>query len=407
MNYDPASRIQDHLVFGEFGGVNPSIEDSSTFTFLSADRMKEIFEHEVEGCYLYSRHHNPSHHHLAQALALMEGTEYAQVTASGMAAISCTLLQYCRTGDEIISSRTIYGGSYALLKNFLPKLGIKTRFVNITSIESVRKCINENTKVIYCESISNPLLEVANISELRHIADEFGLKLVVDNTFSPMMLTPYKYGAHVVVHSLTKFVNGMSDCVAGAICSSKEFITSLRDLTSGSAMLLGPVPDSIRTASILKNMHTLHIRIQKHSHNAMYVAQHLEKLGIRVFYPGLKSHPQHDLIREMLVPGYGYGGMLTFDAKDEETANRLMIMMQEEKVGYFAVSLGFYKTLFSSPGQSTSSEIPKEEQIEMGMTSGLVRCSIGLDNDIDRSFARMKRCLKRVGLLEHFRAMEV
>jgi methionine-gamma-lyase len=147
--------------------------------------------------------------------------------------------------------------------------------------------------------------------------------------------------------------------------------------------------------------------MQKHSRNAMYVAQHLEKLGIRVFYPGLKSHPQHNLIRKMLIPGFGFGGMLVFDAKDEETANRLMIMMQEEKVGYLAVSLGFFKTLFSSPGQSTSSEIPKEEQLEMGMSSGLVRCSIGLDNDIERSFASMKRCLERVGLIEHYKKLVI
>jgi len=164
-------------------------------------------------------------------------------------------------------------------------------------------------------------------------------------------------------------------------------------------MLLGPVLDSIRSASLLKNLRTLHVRIHQHSKNAMYIAQHLEQSGIRVYYPGLPSHPQHELIKTMLTPGYGYGGMVTFDAKDADTSNQLMVKMQENHVGYFAVSLGFYKTLFSSPGSSTSSEIPKEEQLEMGITDGLVRMSVGLDNDIEQSFDRIKICMKEVGLI--------
>ena len=134
MFQDPANRLQDYLAFGEYGGVNPSIEDSSTFTFLSVEKMEELFEHEIEGCFLYSRHLNPMNHYLGKAIAAIEDTEYAQITSSGMAAISCTILQICGAGDEIISSRTIYGGSYALLKNFLPKLNINTKFVNILDL---------------------------------------------------------------------------------------------------------------------------------------------------------------------------------------------------------------------------------------------------------------------------------
>lgn len=399
MHNDPACRIQQYLVFGEYGEVNPSISDGSTFTFLSAEKMKELFEHEIEGCFLYSRHLNPSCDYLAKALALMEKTEYAQVTASGMGAITCTIFQLCSSGDEIISGRTIYGGTYAFFKNFLPRFNIKTHFVNITDLNAIKSKINERTKVIYCETISNPLLEVADLRQISNIAREHNITFVVDNTFSPMMITPVDFGADIVVYSLTKFINGASDCVAGAICTKREFISKLKDVHSGSAMLLGPVLDSLRASSILKNLRTLHIRMKQHSHNAMYIAQNLEKLGVRVFYPGLTSHPQHELIKTMLNEGFGFGGMLTFDAKDEETANRLMIRMQEELVGYFAVSLGFYKTLFSSPGSSTSSEIPKEEQEAMGMTSGLVRMSIGLDNCIDRTFERILKCIKEVGLV--------
>jgi len=399
MKNDPAIKLQNYLVFGEYGEVNPSISDSSTFTFLTSEKMTELFETEIEGCFLYSRHLNPSTNYLAQALALMENTEAAIVTGSGMAAISCTILQICGCGDEIISARTIYGGTYAIMKNFLPKLNIKTHFVNILDLNEIKSKINEKTKIIYCEAISNPLLEVANIAELRKIADEHNLKLVVDNTFSPMMLQPYNFGAHIVIHSLTKFINGASDCVGGAICSDKEFISSLRSVNDGATMLLGPVLDSIRASSILKNLRTLHIRMHQHSKNAMYVAENLDKLGIRVIYPGLPSHPQHNFIKTMLTPGYSFGGMITFDAKTKETADKLLVMLQERNVGYFAVSLGFYKTLFSSPGSSTSSEIPKEEQEQMGLSDGLVRFSVGLDNDIVSSFEIIKQSLKDVGLI--------
>lgn len=399
MSNDPASRVQDYLVFGEFGGVNPSITDSSTFTFLEMEKMAALFEGEVEGCFLYARHTTPSNEYLGRALALMEGTEACHVTGSGISAINCVFMQLCGAGDEIISSRTIYGGTYALMKNFLPKFNVNTHFVNILDLEKIKSKINKNTKVIYCETLSNPLLEVADIPELRKICDEHGITLVVDNTFSPMVLTPYKDGAHIVVHSLTKFINGSSDCVGGAICGDKDFILSLMNVNDGATMLLGPVLDSLRSASILKNMHTLHIRMKQHSKNAMYVAERLEKLGLKVFYPGFKSHPQYELMTKMMNPGYGYSGMITFEAKDSEKAQSLVIEMQDKKVGYFAVSLGFYKTLFSTPGTSTSSEIPKEEQDEMGLTDSLVRFAMGLDQDIERSYQRIEAALKKFDII--------
>lgn len=399
MGQDPASRIQDYSVFGEFGGVNPSITDSATFTFMSSEKMQQLFSEEVEGCFLYSRHLTPINHFLSEALAKMENTEEAQVMGSGMGAISSALLQLCQAGDEIISCRTIYGGSYALMKNFFPRLGIKTHFVNITDLDYIKSKINQNTKVIYCETISNPLLEIADLKELRKIADAHDIKLVVDNTFSPLVVSPYELGAHVVVYSLTKFVNGTNDCVAGAVCGTYEFVSSMRSVNDGAAMLLGPVMDSFRAASILKNMRTLHIRMKQHSKNAMFLAENIEKMGIRVFYPGLKSHPQHELITSMINKDYGYSGIMAFDAGTEERANKLMIKMQEEKVGYFAVSLGFYKTLFSSPGSSTSSEIPKEEQKEMGLSPGLVRFSVGIDQDIERTFDLIKKSMKSVGVI--------
>lgn len=397
--FDPATRVQDYLVFGEFGDVNPSITDSSTYTFLRPETMQEVFDHEIEGCFLYSRHWNPTNRVLADALARMEDGEGAVVTSSGMAAIATTLLLHCGAGDEIVASRTIYGGTYALMKNLLPRFGIITRFVDTGNEDAVRAAISTRTKVIYCESISNPLLEVNDLPRLAALAKGSGARLIVDNTFSPMMVSPLRLGADAVVHSMTKFINGTSDCVAGCVVSSHATIAGLMDINQGPAMLLGPTLDAFRAASILKNLHTLNVRIKKHGENALELARHMTAAGLEVHYPGLPDHPHHPLLTRLLNPGYGYGGMLVLDAGTVTVANRLMVRMQQEKVGYLAVSLGYFKTLFSAPGRSTSSEIPIEEQRRMGLSDGLIRFSVGLDQDIDRTWETIERCVRHVGLL--------
>jgi Cystathionine beta-lyases/cystathionine gamma-synthases len=393
MAFSPASRVQDYLVFGEFGDVNPSITDSSTYTFLSPERMEELFEHEIEGCFLYSRHFNPTNKYLASALERMEDGESAQVMASGMGAISTTLMTLCGAGDEIVCGRSIYGGTYALLKNLLPRFGVNTRFVDLCNHDAVRAAMTPRTRVLYCESLSNPLLEVADLPALAAIAHAQGAQLVVDNTFTPMILSPLRHGADVVVHSLTKFVNGTSDCVAGCVVASRDFISRLNDINAGPSMLLGPVLDSTRAASILKNLHSLHIRLRQHGANALYLARRLEELGHAVHYPGLTSHPHHQLLTQLMNPGYGWGGMLTLDAGDLAAANRLMTLMQRDKVGYLAVSLGYFKTLFNTPGHSTSSEIPPAEREAAGLREGLIRFSIGLDEDIAQTTERIENCL--------------
>lgn len=399
MKYKPANNIQDLQYFGEFGGVNPSISDSSTYTFLSAKTMFDTFEGNADGCYLYSRHSSPSNLYLGEALAAMEGTETANVAASGMGAITSAIFQVCKAEDHIVSSRTIYGGTYAFLKNFAPKFNLQTSFVDITNLEVVENSITPNTKVLYCESVSNPLLEVADIEGLSKIAKKHNLILMVDNTFSPLSISPGELGADVILHSLTKFINGSSDTVGGVTCGTQDFINALRSVNDGANMLLGPTMDSFRSASILKNMRTLHIRIKQHSKNAMFLAEKFQEDGFRTVYPGLKSHPSHEIYKKMMNEEYGFGGMLTIDVGNLDKANELMELMQERNLGYLAVSLGFYKTLFSAPGSSTSSEIPQEEQELMGLSDGLIRFSIGLDNDIARTYDRMKACMKEVGVL--------
>jgi methionine-gamma-lyase len=393
---DPSSRIFDLFQFGEFGDVNPSITDSATYTFLQAHTMSDTFSGLQEGCYLYSRHWNPSNKYLADAIAALEGTEAAWVTASGMSAITCAILQLVTTGDHIVCSMTTYGGTFAFLNNYIKKFRIEVTFVDITDTNAVRNAIRPNTRIIYTETMTNPLLQISDIPALAKIANEFGIKLMVDNTFTPMIVSPAMQGAHIVVHSMTKFINGKNDCVAGAICGTKEFIGALCDVNSGTAMLLGPALDPLRSSSILKNLHTLHIRMKQHSKNAKVLAKKFRESGIKTIYPGFEDHKGHQTLKKMMNNGFGFGGIFAIDLGTSEDASRIMEKMESEGVGYLAVSLGYFKTLFSNSGKSTSSEIPEEIQREMGLSEGLVRFSVGLDNDIEQTWTRIKTCLEKI-----------
>ena len=260
---------------------------------------------------------------------------------------------------------------------------------------------------MYCESVSNPLLEVADIKGLAKIAKKHHLKLVVDNTFSPLSISPAVLGADVVIHSLTKFINGSSDTVGGVVCSTQDFINDLRNVNDGASMLLGSTMDSLRAASVLKNLRTLHIRMQQHSKNGLFLAEKFEADGLKTVYPGLKSHPSHNLFKSMMNVQYGFGGMLTIDVGSLEKANELMELMQNKNLGYLAVSLGFYKTLFSAPGSSTSSEITEDEQREMGLSDGLIRFSIGLDADIERTYETMRKCMEELNILKRKKDLQI
>ena len=391
--FDPATNIQAIDMKDAQRGVNPSICDSATFMFEKAKTMTDTFHGETEGYYLYSRHWNPSTYALSRGLAAMEGTESAWVTGSGMAAITVALLHEVKSGDHILSSMTTYGGTFAFLNNYIKKFGVEVDFVNMQDLDAVKKAVKPNTKVLYTETMNNPLLRIANIPELSKIAHAAGAKLLVDNTFTPMIFSPYQLGADVVIYSMTKYVNGMNDCVAGAICGTADYINSLINVNDGTAMLLGPVLDPMRSASIQKNLHTLHIRMKQHSANAMYLAKRFKETGIKNNYPGLEEHVDHKLFTEMMNEGFGYGGMISIDMGTADRASAIMEKMQELGVGYLAVSLGYFKTLFSNSGKSTSSEVPEDIQKEMGMSEGLIRFSVGIDNDPERTFQLIKQAI--------------
>jgi methionine-gamma-lyase len=391
--------------FGEHGGVNMSVEASTTFTVLHSNTMPEIFGGEKGpergGCYLYGRHFNPTVYNLGKQLAALEGTEAAYCTASGMSAISATLMQLCDAGDHIVSSNAVYGGSYALMHDLLPpKTGITTTLVDITDLEAVEAAITDRTRVIYTESISNPTLRIADIPRLSSIAKRHGIKLVVDNTFSPLVLSPKELGADIVVHSMTKFISGASDFIAGAICADAEFIQQLMDLHTGMLMILGPTMDPQVAFNFSLRLPHLPLRMVEHGKRTQIFAERLHAMDLTVSYPGLSDHPDHVLMGELHCPDYGYGGILTLDMGTLEAANELLDLLQNEyHFGYVAVSLGYFDTLMSCSGSSTSSEMTDEDKMAAHISPGLVRLSIGYTGTTEQRWSQLHEALERVGIV--------
>ena len=405
ISFDPEQRLSEaRREFGEHGGVAPSISRSSTFTVIDPATMPEIFQGlrgpDKGGCFLYSRHFNPTLDVLARYLAAMEGTEAALCTASGMAAIACTLLQVCRHGDHIVASDTVYGGTHALLEMMLPQMGIFTTFVDPTDLDAVRNAVTPDTRVLYTETIGNPTLKVADLPAWSDIADANDLALIVDNTFSPVTISPAQLGAHIVVHSMTKFINGASDMIAGAICCSKDFSYRLMDLHTGRVMLLGPTMDPRVAFDLIQRLPHLPLRMREHGRRAMIIAEHLAAKGVPVVYPGLRSHPQHATMTRMMNKGFGFGGIMALDCGTRERAEQLMSVLQnKERFGLIAVSLGYFDTLMSCSGSSTSSEIAPEDQSKMGLSPGLLRLSIGYTGNIESRVEQITRAVESVGLL--------
>ncbi|KAK4262953.1 hypothetical protein QN277_028440 [Acacia crassicarpa] len=407
--WDPASSIASaRHEFGEHGGVNMSIEASATFTVMESETMRRMFTGELgpeRDFFIYSRHFNPTVLNLGRLMAALEGTEAAYCTASGMAAISSVLMQLCCSGGHIVASSVLYGGSHALLTHFLPEAcNITTTMVDIGDVSAVKNAIVEGkTKVLYFEAISNPTLTVANIPELSRVAHEKGVKVVVDNTFAPMVLSPARLGADVVVHSITKFISGAADIVSGAVCGPAWFVNSMMDLHHGALMLLGPTMNPKVAFELCERVQHLGLRMKEHGARALAFAGRLKKLGLRVIYPGLEDHPQHQLLKSMANKEYGYGGLLCLDMETEEKANRFMNILQNyAQFGFIAVSLGYYETLMSCSGSSTSSELSSEEKSVAGISPGLVRMSVGYVGTLEQRWSQLEKAvghLKEHGLL--------
>ena len=401
-SYDPEQALLNaRREFGEHGGVTPSVSRSATFTVMHPGTMPEIFQGrkgpEEGGCFLYSRHFNPTVDVLSRYLAAMEGTQAAVCTASGMSAISCALLQVCKSGDHIVASETIYGGTHALLESLFPQMNITATFVDITDLEAVKSAITRDTRAIFTETMGNPILNIADIPALSALAHDKKIMLIVDNTFSPMIFSPHWLGADVVVYSLTKYINGASDLIGGAICAGSQFIQELTNLHTGRVMLLGPTMDPRVAFDVIQRLPHLPIRIREHGLRAIAMAQMLKEMTVNVIYPGLKDHPQHELASQLSNTGYGLGGILAIDCGSRERAEALMEVLQnEEKFGLIAVSLGYFDTLISCSGSSTSSEIDIEDQRRMGLSPGLLRIALGYTGGLAFRLEQMKRAVEKV-----------
>jgi methionine-gamma-lyase len=401
----PSQRMRDVQDFGEQGGVVPVIDVASTSTFLNPLDMEKTFQGELQGCYLYSRHSNPTVNAFSKKLAALEGMEAALGVASGMAAISCAVEQvFADTGKggggKLLASKVVYGGTYALFKNVFPSQGIEVEFVDVSNIASIERAITPKTKALYLETISNPLLSVPDLSGLSKLCRKHGLKMIVDNTFAPGIISAADHGADIVLHSGTKYLSGASDLVAGAVVSSQEFINSLIDINHGRVMLKGPIMDPKVAHELYLRLDHLEVRMKAHGEAAMYFSKEVERAGLKVIYPGLESHPNYDRMKSLMNPGSGFGGMVTINCGPREKAFQLAEKLQQEKFGLYAVSLGFSRTLMSVPSVTTSSEIPEAEQKEIGLDPGLLRLSIGITGDTKYLTDKFLKVAKNVGILK-------
>jgi len=358
------------------GAINTPIFQSSTFAFPTDD--PRTWEGEVpEGAYIYSRYSNPTVRAVEEKLASLEGGEDALAFSSGMGAISTALLTFLRKGDRMVTMKDLYGGTYGLLSNGMPRLGVDVEFVATTSPEELCSAIDARTKVLYLESPTNPLLKLIDIRETCRIAHEKGCKVLIDNTFAtPILQRPLALGVDVVLHSATKYLNGHSDVIAGLVTGNKEDMAEVHMKRKMYGAILDPLPAYL----LGRGMRTLDLRVRRHDSNAMYVAKYLDSnpLVHNCIYPGLPSHPDHELAKRQMD---GFGGMVTFEVKGgraaaERTMRRLEIIAK-------AASLGGVESLASMPANTSHVSYGKEERAKLGIGEGMIRLSVGIEDAED------------------------
>lgn len=372
------------------GAVSIPIYQSSTFAFKNAKHGADIFSGEQEG-YVYTRIGNPTQSALEKEMAFLEGGEAALAFGSGMAAISSIILSLCQSGDNFISSNTLYGGTHSLFVDTLPRMNIEAREVDTTEIRQIEKAIDKHTKLIYVESPANPTLAITDLEACSKIANKHKIPLVVDNTFStPYFQQPIKLGAHIIVHSATKYIGGHGDTVAGVVIGKKEYIDDLR----GNFLRdLGGVISPLSAWLLVRGLKTLAVRMQRHEENALKIAKYLQfhpKVE-RVWYPGLSTHPQYQLGQNQMS---GSGGMVSFEIKGGRKAGEKL--MNTVQIFTLAVSLGDVDSLIEHPASMTHSTYSNEDLEQVGITQGLVRLSVGLEdvhdliNDLSHALRQIK-----------------
>jgi methionine-gamma-lyase len=369
------------------GALDTPIYQSTTFVSADADEMAAVYGGEKPG-YMYTRYGNPTVHALEEKLAALECGEAAQAFSSGMAAISSAILGYVRAGDHVVAARSLYGAAYDFLNKKLPSLGVSTTFVQSTRVEEFEKALRPNSKLIYFETPSNPILEILDIAALAQLARRHGLPSMMDNTFaSPALQQPLQMGVTVVVHSATKYLCGHGDAMGGAVIGPKDYIRYLnQEIIRDFGGCLSP----FNAWLILRGTRTLHLRVPAQCSNARKIAEFLANHPRveRVNYPGLPSHPGHDLAKKQMK---AFGAMMSFEAKGGyESAKKVM---NGVKLFARAASLGHTHSLIVHAASTSHRAVPREQRLAIGITDGLVRLSAGIEavedliQDLDQALA--------------------
>ena len=358
------------------------IYQTSTYIFANTQQGAARFAGEEDG-YIYTRLHNPNADEAAARIAYLEGGEAGMLTASGMGAITATLWTLLKSGDHIVSDSTLYGCTYALFTEGLPRFGVEVTLVDFSDPDAIRKAIRPETKVVYCETATNPDLKVVDIAMVSRVAHEAkpDVQVMVDNTFtSPYLVQPLKLGADIVVHSATKYLNGHGDVIAGAIIAKKELIEQI--IPCGLKYMTGCAIGPFDSFLITRGLKTLYIRMDRHCASALKVARFLESHPAvkRVCYPGLESHPQHELALRQYQHG-GFGGVVSFELACDR--DRTAKFVNSLKLCTLAVSLGDAITLIEHPASMTHNTYTIEELAEIGISESLLRLSVGLEDPDD------------------------
>ena len=346
---------------------------TSSFVFDDAEQARAMFADEISGN-IYSRYSNPNTNEFIAKLCLMEGTEDGVATASGMAAMYCSMAALLKMGDHVLACRSVFGSTHQILNTIFPKFGISHTYVDITSPHEWESKIQENTKMIFVETPSNPALDILDLEWLGKLAEKHKLILNVDNCFAtPYLQNPAKFGAHLVTHSATKFIDGQGRVIAGAILGTKELIKEVRFF----ARHTGPALSPFNAWLLSKSLETLAVRMDRHCQNAATLAEYLEtnEKVSSVRYPFLRSHPQHDLARKQMRMG---GGLVTFEIKGGLDQGRKFL--NSLKMISHTPNLGDTRTIAIHPASTTHSKLTDDERAQVGITPGLIRIAVGLED---------------------------
>lgn len=360
------------------GAINCPIYQTSGFGFPSVEEAAQTFSGEREG-FAYTRVGNPTNDLLERRIAALEGGEAALATASGMAATSTAVFTLLGAGDEIVASKTLYGGNYHLFESTLPKLGIETRFVDPDNLEEWENSINNKTKLLFAETPGNPKLNLLDLEAISKLAKKAEIPLMVDNTLStPYLLQPLSLGADIVVHSATKFICGNGSSVGGIIVGKIDFISEAKGVILRD---IGSILSPFNAWLFLLGLETLAVRMQWHSKSAQKIAEYLEAHPQVdwVSYPGLQSHPQHELAKKQMKNGFG--GMVSFGVKGGLEAGKSVL--NKTKLCTIVPNLGDSRSLIIHPASTTHQLLSPEQQLETGVTPDLIRLSVGLEDTED------------------------